>query len=65
MEESTRATLADLLTYKENPILVKEEEIKRVVESVSEISNAHVLYFDGSYRRSHDAASGGIALYSP
>ena len=31
-----------------------------------QISNAHVLFFDGSYRKSHDdAASGGIALYDP
>ena len=29
VEESTRATLADLLTYKENPVLVKEEAIQR------------------------------------
>ena len=65
MEDSTRATLADLLTYKENPLLVKEEVVKRVVEEVPQISNAHVLYFDGSYRKSHDAASGGIALYDP
>ena len=25
VEESTRATLADLLTYKENPLLVRED----------------------------------------
>ncbi|MCO5614358.1 hypothetical protein L7F22_068637 [Adiantum nelumboides] len=25
----------------------------------------HILFFDGSYRKSHDAASGGIALYDP
>ena len=24
-----------------------------------------MLFFDGSYRKSHDAASGGIALYDP
>ena len=62
VEDSTRATLADLLTYKENPLLVKEDSVRKV-ESVTEISNAHVLFFDGSYRKSHDAASGGIALY--
>ena len=65
VEESTRATLADLLTYKENPLLVREDIVKKVVEKVLEISNAHVLFFDGSYRKSHDAASGGIALYDP
>ena len=65
VEESTRATLADLLTYKENPLLVREDIVKKVVEKVSEISDAHMLFFDGSYRKSHDAASGGIALYDP
>lgn len=65
VEESTRATLADLLTYKENPRLIKEETIKKVVEDVKELNNAYVLFFDGSYRKSHDAASGGIALYDP
>ena len=64
VEDSTRATLADLLTYKENPLLVKEDSVRKV-ESVTEISDAHVLFFDGSYRKSHDAASGGIALYDP
>ena len=65
VKESTRATLADLLTYKENPLLIKEEVVKKVAENVKEISDAHVLFFDGSYRKSHDAASGGIALYDP
>lgn len=65
VEESTRATLADLLTYKENPLLVKEETIKKVAKNVKELNNAHVLFFDGSYRKSHDAASGGIVLYDP
>ena len=65
VEESTRATLADLLTYKENPLLIREDMVKKVEEDVREISHAHVLFFDGSYRRSHDAASGGIVLYDP
>ncbi|RYA84756.1 hypothetical protein DD594_25755 [Enterobacter cloacae complex sp. 4DZ1-17B1] len=65
VEDSTRTTLADLLTYKENPLIVKEEVVRKVVEEVPQISNAHVLFFDGSYRKSHDAASGGIALYDP
>ena len=64
MEDSTRATLADLLTYKEIPCLVKEERVQKVVE-VAEVKNAHVLFFDGSYRKSHDAAYGGIILYDP
>ena len=27
VEDSTRATLVDLLTYKENPLLVKEDSV--------------------------------------
>ena len=34
VEESTRATLADLLTYKENPLLVREDIVKKVVEKI-------------------------------
>ena len=65
VEESTRATLANLLTYKENPLLGREDIVKKVVEKVSEISDAHVLFCDGSDRKSHDAALGGIARYDP
>ncbi|MCO5570382.1 hypothetical protein L7F22_024102 [Adiantum nelumboides] len=57
VEESTRATLADLLTYKENPVLIKEEVVQKKKVETFAISNASMLYFDGSYRRSHDAAS--------
>ena len=65
VEESTRATLADLLTYKENPVLIREDMVKKVAEEVKEISHSHISFFDGSYRRIHDAASVGIALYDP
>ena len=65
VEESTRATLADLLTYKESPLLIKEEVVKKVNEGEKEIDGVHVMFFDGSYRKSHDAASGGIVLYDP
>ena len=65
VEESTRATLANLLTYKENLVLIKEDKVKTVVEDVKEVNHVHVLFFDGSYRKSHDAALGGMALYDP
>ena len=65
MEESTRATLVDLLTYKECPVLIKEEVVKKVSEGEKEIDNAYVMFFDGSYRKIHDAASRGIVLYDP
>ena len=65
IEESTRATLADLLTYKKSPLLIKESEIKKPSEQMPGIDNAYLLFFDGSYRKNHNAASGGIALYDP
>ena len=45
VEESTRETLTDLLTYKETPFLIKEEMLKKVVEEVKEINNALVFFF--------------------
>ena len=44
--------------------MVKEESVEKVIEE-AEVKNAHVLFFDGSYRKSHDASFGGIALYDP
>ena len=65
VEESTRATLVDLLTYKENPLLIREDMVKKVEEDMREISHANALLFDGSYRKSHDIASCGLVLYDP
>ncbi|WP_129259564.1 hypothetical protein [Enterobacter cloacae complex sp. GF14B] len=63
IEESTRATLANLLTHKETPILVKEDVVQKKEVKTLAISDASLLYFDGSYERSHDAALGGIVIY--
>ena len=65
MEERTRATLADLITYKESPFHIKESEIKKPPKVTPIIDNAYLLFFDGSYRKSHNAESSGIALYDP
>ena len=48
VESSTRASLADLLTYKDSPVLVKsvEEKLSKIEEKVLE--NAHTMLFDGS-----------------
>ena len=63
VEESTRATLADLLTYKHSPLLIKEATVQKPKEDTIDLEGAFVLYFDGSYRKSHDASSGGVVLY--
>ena len=48
VEDNTKTTLADLLTYKENPLLVREDIVKKVAKIISKINNAHVFFFDGS-----------------
>ncbi|MCO5592847.1 hypothetical protein L7F22_046851 [Adiantum nelumboides] len=65
VEESTRATLADLLTYKETPVLVKEEVVQRKKVETFAISNASLLYFDGYIEEVMmlQPASEGIAIY--
>ena len=61
MENTTRATLANLMTYKETPFLIKEEMVKKVAEKVKEIRHAYLFFF----RKSHDVTSQGIVLYNP
>ena len=65
VEESTRATLADLLTCKESPLLIKESKVAKPVEQLMDILDSYLLFFDGSYKRVHGAASGGIVIYDP
>ncbi|MCO5603301.1 hypothetical protein L7F22_057450 [Adiantum nelumboides] len=65
VEESTRSTLADLLTYKEAPLFVKEDTLKKQHMEAPDIDNAFLLFFDGSYRKSHNEASGGVVIYDP
>ena len=63
VEESTRAILANLLTYKKIPVLIKEAIIQKPKEDTKDMDKAFILFFDGSYRKTHDAASRGIVLY--
>ncbi|MCO5593424.1 hypothetical protein L7F22_047438 [Adiantum nelumboides] len=65
VEESTRSTLADLLTYKEAPLLIKENTLKKEHMEAPDIDNAYLLFLDGSYRKSHNEASGGVVIYDP
>ena len=57
VEESTRVTLANLLNYKRNSILIKEDMVRKVAEDVKDFSHARILFFNGSYGKSHDVAS--------
>ncbi|MCO5603956.1 hypothetical protein L7F22_058113 [Adiantum nelumboides] len=65
VEKSTRATLTNLLTYKESPLLIKEEHVRRPTVETFEIENAFFMYFDGSFRKSHDATLSSIVIYDP
>ncbi|MCO5574411.1 hypothetical protein L7F22_028196 [Adiantum nelumboides] len=63
VEESTRSTFYDLLTYKEAPLLAKEDTLKKQHMEAPNIDNAYLLFFDGSYRKSHNEASRGVVIY--
>ena len=65
VEESTRATLDDFLTHKERPLLIKKEVVMKPQVDMDEIGNAHLLFFDGLYRKSHDVALSGVVLHDP
>lgn len=65
VEDSTRASLADVLTYK-----VREKKVTKVREDKpsspqQDLEEAHTLYFDGAYRRQIDKAARGILILSP
>ena len=56
MEESTRATLANLVTYKKSPFLIKETIMKKPTCSSLEVDNAFVFFFMdyiGKYMMQH------------
>ncbi|MCO5576149.1 hypothetical protein L7F22_029957 [Adiantum nelumboides] len=63
VEDSTRASLADVLTYK-----VKEKKItpkaqgKLDFSPQGELKDAYTLLFDGSYRRQRNKAAGGFVI---
>ena len=62
VEESTRATLANILTYREQPTCIKEKDLPISKEESIEIDNAFVLFFDGSYKKSLGEATRGIVI---
>ncbi|MCO5551092.1 hypothetical protein L7F22_004589 [Adiantum nelumboides] len=63
VEDSTRASLADVLTYK-----VKEKKItpkaqgKLDFSPQGELKDAYTLLFDGAYRRERNKAAGGFVI---
>ncbi|MCO5580554.1 hypothetical protein L7F22_034422 [Adiantum nelumboides] len=63
VEDNTRASLADVLTYK-----VKEKKItpkaqgKLDLSPQGELEDAYTLLFDGAYRRQRNKAAGGFVI---
>ncbi|MCO5563782.1 hypothetical protein L7F22_017430 [Adiantum nelumboides] len=64
VESSTRASLSGLLTHRcyEKKLKVKSAMVK-VEEKASKFSEAHSLYFDGTYKRKVDKATVGVVIY--
>ncbi|MCO5583604.1 hypothetical protein L7F22_037517 [Adiantum nelumboides] len=64
VENSTRASLAGLLTHRcyEKKLKVKPTMVK-VEEEVSKLGEAHSLYFDVAYKRKVDKAAVGVVIY--
>ncbi|MCO5612126.1 hypothetical protein L7F22_066388 [Adiantum nelumboides] len=63
VEDSTRASLADVLTYK-----VKEKKITPKAQGKldpspeGELEDTHTLLFDGAYRKQRNKATGGFVI---
>ena len=68
VEESTRASLADVLTYRHRKKRITPgEKLKEVKEDPPPppIEDAFTLFFDGAYRRKTGMAGGGVLLKDP
>ncbi|MCO5597000.1 hypothetical protein L7F22_051072 [Adiantum nelumboides] len=65
VEDNTRASLADFLTYK-----VKEKKITPKAQGKldpspqGELEDAHTLLFDGAYRRQRNKAADGFVIFN-
>ena len=66
VESSTRACLADVLTHRcyEKKISSKPRESPQV-EMPKDLENAHILFFDGAYKRKTDKAAAGVVILDP
>ncbi|MCO5594309.1 hypothetical protein L7F22_048338 [Adiantum nelumboides] len=66
VEDSTRATLADVLTHRFHEKKPKKE-VKSTPPSalMKELEEAFSLYFDGAYKRKEDKAAPGVVVFNP
>ena len=67
VEESTRASLADVLTYRhrEKKFILNKEHKETEVDMPTPLVDAFTLFFDGAYRKKTGVAAGGIVILDP
>ncbi|MCO5588517.1 hypothetical protein L7F22_042474 [Adiantum nelumboides] len=63
VENSTRASLADVLTYKvKEKKITPKAQVKLDLSPQGELEDAYTLLFDGAYRRQSNKAAGGFVI---
>ncbi|MCO5609405.1 hypothetical protein L7F22_063631 [Adiantum nelumboides] len=66
VEDSVRAQLANILTYRMHEKIIKVFNVKSLPPPLAKIlSNAYTLFFDGAFRRATGKAGEGLVLVSP
>ncbi|MCO5603194.1 hypothetical protein L7F22_057341 [Adiantum nelumboides] len=63
VEDSTRVSLADVLTYKvKEKKITPKAQVKLDLSPQGELEDAYTLLFDGAYRRQSNKAAGGFVI---
>ncbi|MCO5613508.1 hypothetical protein L7F22_067785 [Adiantum nelumboides] len=66
VENSVRAQLARILTYRLHEKVIKVPNVKPLPPPPPKVlSNAYTLFFDGAFRRATGKAGGGLVLVNP
>ncbi|MCO5581351.1 hypothetical protein L7F22_051324 [Adiantum nelumboides] len=65
VEDSVRAQLVDLLTYRAHEKKIEIPKVKVPPPPPKVIPNAYTLFFDGAFRRGVGKARGGLVLLDP
>ncbi|MCO5563719.1 hypothetical protein L7F22_017366 [Adiantum nelumboides] len=66
VENSVRAQLAGILTYRLHDKVIKVPNVKPLPPPPPKVlSNAYTLFFDGAFRRATGKAGGGLVLVNP
>ena len=65
MEDSTRASLADVLTYKVCEKKIARPKEENISPPQEDLEGSYTLFFDGAYCRNLHKVTGGIIIISP